>query len=275
MPSRLSKFTKDEMLSDVYKMDHPRRGRAIVINNRVFSPEMEKQGYGVRSGTDVDCTTICKRLQALNFQVDRYHNATCAEILAAFSDAANEDHSDADCFAGVLLSHGEEDLIMGVDAKLAIKDIFEMFKANNCKSLAGKPKLFFIQACRGKELDKGVDANVADAKRSHNSAFDGDGSDVIRIPNEADFLLSYSTVAGYYSWRNSTRGSWYIQALVHVLDRKGTTTEVQKLLTDLNRLVAYSDAYMSNTKIATMHGMKQAPSFTSMLTKDLYFMPKP
>ena len=34
-----------------------------------------------------------------------------------------------------------------------------------------------------------------------------EGND-ITLPSEADFLFAYSTVPGYYSWRNSQRGSW-------------------------------------------------------------------
>ena len=34
-----------------------------------------------------------------------------------------------------------------------------------------------------------------------------EGND-ISLPSEADFLYAYSTVPGYYSWRNSQRGSW-------------------------------------------------------------------
>lgn len=30
----------------------------------------------------------------------------------------------------------------------------------------------------------------------------------ISLPTEADFLYAYSTVPGYYSWRNSVKGSW-------------------------------------------------------------------
>lgn len=262
------------MLSDVYKMDYPRRGKAVIINNKEFSYEMQKEGYGYRSGTDVDCTAIGCRLKALGFDVDRYHNVTCVEIMKIFADVAKEDHSDADCFAAVLLSHGEQDHILGTDGKLNMKEIFQFFRANNCPSLAGKPKMFFIQACRGRQFDRGVNIDTVDAKRTYSSAFEE--NEVIRIPNEADFLLSYSTVPGYYSWRNSVNGSWYIQGLVYVLDKMGTTGEVQKLLTQLNKLVAYSSKYMSNTapKDPSMHGMKQVPSFTSMLTKDLYFVPK-
>ena len=36
---------------------------------------------------------------------------------------------------------------------------------------------------------------------------------VNKIPMEADFLIAYSTIAGYFSWRNSVKGSWFIQSL--------------------------------------------------------------
>ncbi|XP_052770377.1 caspase-3-like isoform X2 [Mya arenaria] len=269
---REPKITRKEMLSDVYKMDYEKRGKAIVINNKNFTPDMVRRGYGVRTGTDIDCTRICKRLEILGFDVDRRHDATCFEIKEAFALAAQEDHSDEDCFVGVLLSHGEEDKICGTDGTVELQDIFTYFKGNNCNTLAGKPKLFFIQACRGHKFDSGQNLNTIDAKRGYDDAFEK--AEDIRIPNEADFLLSYSTVPGFYSWRNSTNGSWYIQGLVHVLDQYGTTLEVQKLLTKLNKIVAYQDKFMSNTNDPSMHGKKQIPSFTSMLTKDLYFLPK-
>ena len=39
------------------------------------------------------------------------------------------------------------------------------------------------------------------------------------IPNEADFLLSYSTVPGYASFRHTTTGSCYISELTELLDQ--------------------------------------------------------
>ena len=36
----------------------------------------------------------------------------------------------------------------------------------------------------------------------------------------ADFLISHSTITGYYSWRNTAAGSWFIQSLVHILENK-------------------------------------------------------
>ena len=35
-----------------------------------------------------------------------------------------------------------------------------------------------------------------------------DRTNDISLPVESDFVYAYSTVPGYYSWRNSQRGSW-------------------------------------------------------------------
>jgi len=40
---------------------------------------------------------------------------------------------------------------------------------------------------------------------------------VNKLPMEADFLFAYSTVSGYFSWRNSTNGSWFIQSLCNYI----------------------------------------------------------
>lgn len=48
---------------------------------------------------------------------------------------------------------------------------------------------------------EGVDSNPYDVQY------------VNKIPMEADFLIAYSTISGYYSWRNSVNGSWFIQSL--------------------------------------------------------------
>lgn len=59
--------------------------------------------------------------------------------------ASEEDHRNSACFACILLSHGEENLIYGTDGMIAIKDLTGHFRGDRCKTLLEKPKLFFIQ----------------------------------------------------------------------------------------------------------------------------------
>ena len=37
-----------------------------------------------------------------------------------------------------------------------------------------------------------------------------DRTNDISLPIESDFIYAYSTVPGYYSWRNSRNGSWRV-----------------------------------------------------------------
>jgi len=58
---------------------------------------------------------------------------------------AGKDHTDCDCFAMAVLSHGDEGQVFGTDEAMQIKKLVEPLK--QCESLRGKPKLFFVQVC--------------------------------------------------------------------------------------------------------------------------------
>jgi len=63
-----------------------------------------------------------------------------------------DSHRTADAFVLVLLTHGSQGSIFGVDGdRVRIEDITTLFDGNHCPHLQNKPKLFFIQACQGSE----------------------------------------------------------------------------------------------------------------------------
>ena len=65
-------------------------------------------------------------------------------------ESVHKDHSNADCFALIILSHGDEGVVKGVDGKqVEISWIKTCFDGYFCPKLAGKPKLLIIQACQG------------------------------------------------------------------------------------------------------------------------------
>ena len=80
---------------------------------------------------------------------------------------ANEDHTEEDCFICCISTHGDQDLqphspfsnsmqladlIYGYDGILYLRLITDMFTEERCPTLAGKPKLFFIQVYKVAEL---------------------------------------------------------------------------------------------------------------------------
>ena len=61
-------------------------------------------------------------------------------------------HTEGDAFILAIFSHGAKGRIFGIDGRdVKIEAIKEAFDGKHCKSLAGKPKLFIIQACQGSE----------------------------------------------------------------------------------------------------------------------------
>ncbi|KAL0113110.1 hypothetical protein PUN28_012371 [Cardiocondyla obscurior] len=242
-----------------YNMNHSKRGLAFIFNHEFFTVPHLKPRYG----TNVDCENLSNSLKNLSFDVKDFHNLTFKDVLNQLEKAAEMDHSEYDCLVVAVLSHGELGVLYAYDTAYKADSLWNHFTADKCQSLAGKPKLFFIQACQGDKLDPGISLKERTETDGHNVP-------TFRIPAQADFLIAYSTVPGYYSWRNTSRGSWFMQALCTELRDNGTRYDILTLLTFVSQRVALD--FESNTpdNIA-MHQQKQIPCITTMLTRLLKF----
>ncbi|KAK7479512.1 hypothetical protein BaRGS_00029229, partial [Batillaria attramentaria] len=106
----------------------------------------------------------------------------------------------------------------------------------------------------GTHVDRGHVELQADAKER----------DRLRlIPNEADFLVSYATVPGYVSWRNTREGSWFIGKLTELLDNYGHDHEIGDILTGVKLEVG------DRSTVRLQY--KQAPVEMNALRKKLVF----
>jgi caspase 7 len=115
----------------------------------------------------------------------------------SFAEVLEVDHSDSDCIAFIIMTHGDEgDVLHAKDRSYQLDDmICKKLTADKCTSLAGKPKLFFIQACKGSEQDLGTSLLSTDSPM----AFVFNRSRVVMIPNEADFFIAFSSAPGIYN----------------------------------------------------------------------------
>nr|KAG5693984.1 hypothetical protein BaRGS_002282 [Batillaria attramentaria] len=198
-----------------YKMDAVPRGICVIINNHSFYRESKASAESLdeREGTHVDRDKLKATFERLKFVVQCYEDQTDTDILQVIQRLAVHDHSNYDCFVCCVLSHGDLGVVYGSNGvPVKIKDLTKNLRPQFCPTLTGKPKLFFLQACQGKGRQEGHVELQADAKER----------DRLRlIPNEADFLVSYATVPGYVSWRNTREGSWFIGKLTELLDNYG------------------------------------------------------
>uniref|UniRef100_A0A8R1HXC2 Uncharacterized protein n=1 Tax=Caenorhabditis japonica TaxID=281687 RepID=A0A8R1HXC2_CAEJA len=255
------------------------RGLCLIINNEHFA-QMPS-----RSGTKTDKENITNLFRCMGYNVICKDNLTArGMVLAVREFARNELHGDSAIL--VILSHGEENVIIGVD-ELSVNthEISDLLNASNAPRLANKPKLVFIQACRGERRDTGfpildsVDGVAAMMRRTWDTR-DGPLSNFLgcvrpqvqqvwkKKPSQADMLIAYATTAQYVSWRNSVRGSWFIQAICEIFSEHAGDMDVVELLTEVNKKVACGFQTSQGPNI-----LKQMPELTSRLVKKFYFWP--
>ena len=89
----------------------------------------------------------------LGFKVEVFDDLTSLEMIESFSREFRDDkRAKDDCFVGFLLTHGDYGKVYGVDnIPVEINQLTAMARSTTCRKLANKPKVFFIQACQGKE----------------------------------------------------------------------------------------------------------------------------
>ncbi|KAM4781944.1 caspase-6 isoform 5-T5 [Cyanocitta cristata] len=254
-----------------YKMNHQRRGVALIFNHEHFFWHLMLPD---RRGTMADRNNLKRSLTDLGFEVRLFDDLKAEDVQQKIYEASMDDHSNADCFVCVFLSHGVDDHVYAYDDKIKIQTITDMFRGDKCQSLVGKPKIFILQACRGDKHDDPVIAH--DSTDSSSEALvnetEVDAAVVYTLPAGADFIMCYSVAQGYYSHRDTVNGSWYIQDLCETLRKHGSSLEFTELLTVVNRKVSYRRVDVC--KDVNALGKKQIPCFASMLTKKLYFHPK-
>uniref|UniRef100_A0A2K5PZH5 Caspase-3 n=1 Tax=Cebus imitator TaxID=2715852 RepID=A0A2K5PZH5_CEBIM len=232
-------------LDNSYKMDHPKMGLCIIINNKNFH---KSTGMASWSGTHVDAANLRETFMNLKYEVRNKNDLLHEEVMELMRNVSKEDHSKRNSFVCVLLSHGEEEIIFETNGPIDLKKITSFFRGDCCRSLTGKPTFFITQACRGIEPDCGIemDRGVDDGMACHN------------IPVEADLLRAYST-----------DGSWFIQSLCAMLEQCTHKLAFMHILTQVNQKVATE--FESFSLDAAFNAKKQIPCIVSMLTKELYF----
>lgn len=115
------------------------------------------------------------------------------------------DHKNNDCILFVILSHGHLGAFTTHDSIFLLDDLYNAFTADKCKSLAGKPKIFIIQACRidqNDPVDKGVIFGDKSSRVSSRALKDYTDMEKRKrqmhysLPSHSDFLVVYSTSPG-------------------------------------------------------------------------------
>ncbi|XP_056236248.1 caspase-2 isoform X2 [Seriola aureovittata] len=273
-----------------YRMNSSPRGFALVISNVTFDTCAAAADLDPRKGGEVDDEVLRKVFTELDYMVAVHRDLTAQGMRSCIENfCRRQDHRTVDSCVVCLLSHGVEGAVYGTDGELLQLDwVFEAFDNAHCPLLQNKPKMFFIQACRGDEMDCGVEqidgpartcspsCEQRDAGREGQGDADsrqrGDlGRPRIKLPQRSDMICGFASLKGTAAMRNTKRGSWFIQELNTALRLHARDTHLADILVQVNGRIKEREGYAPGT---AHHRCKEMSEFTSSLCKDLYLFPK-
>ena len=205
-------------------------GIALIISNTEFEDPLL-----YRNGGKEDENQIQKLFTTLHYKVVPLNNLRVSQITRALKIVTQHPDgkltttqdreklavlSNKDClvsamhdsFVLCLMTHGVEGAVLGTDEEQCkIQEIHDII--GSCKILSNKPKMVFIQACRGNKV------------LQHDAA-----------TNAENLLLSFATPHGYVSYRDDY-GSWYMQEICRIFNKGYKTKDVESMIAEVQAAV--------------------------------------
>ena len=262
-------------------------GLALVIANEKF------QGLPQRLCANVDTQRLKKSLASLGYRVEVRSNQTAEQMERIFEiiggggggrDKSLQVRKEDDSFICIISSHGDwdeaknTDVIYGSDkGTIDLQEtVYENLGTTKCELLKGKPKMFFVQACRGGQFGR----IAADSSES-------------RLPHESDFLISYSTapqtkafrydpnkaqpegaqidLTGQQSFDRFNVGSFYITEICLAFDNFARKMDLMTMVLFVHQRLQASDKMLFKLGSTTT---RQCPHMSVSLRGAVFFFDK-
>jgi hypothetical protein len=247
-PRQIPDMNPDEL----YPLDKNPHGVCLIINNHRFYHETDQsKAHPDRGGAEIDQYNLTQTFRYLRYKVEVLENLTADRMTDTLMHMSQRDHSNYDSFVCCILSHGEHDIIHGANSEpVNVNDLTGLMKLS--ATLRNKPKLFFIQCCRGEAEEVGFEKDNPGESSTFRST----------IPRDTDFFLGYATPLGKAAYRSRKHGSWYISELCKVFTQYGYQNSLSSMMRRVNRQV--SNAF-------TKDGYKQCAEFVDRLRREVHF----
>ena len=148
----------------------------------------------------------------LGFAVDVHQNLTANRMMLEVANYGTMKHNGV--FVLIILSHGGAgDVVYGTDYSLEVHTLQQMFYTTRCPSLAGVPKVFLIDACRGDTEEKGHSYRIPKTDREMKSS-----ETRTYITDSSDFITVFASTHGNAAYVDEDGRSYFIQTLVEVIE---------------------------------------------------------
>ncbi|CAL4171001.1 unnamed protein product, partial [Meganyctiphanes norvegica] len=234
----------------IYTMINKPRGIASIVYSTEDDPK-----YGEKNQQ-----WLKEMWEGLGFQVIEVNNPNKDELthhLEHWKSEIGRSPSKHDCFSFSFIGHGgikngEEYLLLRNKEEYKCIDLYAKFSAPLCPGLAGKPKLFILQACRGVQNGKSVELFTSASPSNI-------------VTDMSDYFILQPSFLGYKSYFNIQNGqSPFIETVKDVFLGEYRVNDVQSMATNITRKI-------SNNSPLLKDGKSQTTTITTTLRKALYF----
>ena len=236
---------------DFYSIDSTatRKGVALIISNSKFT-NMEDRDYAKK---DVDL--LEETFRDMNFEVVKKEDLKKTKILRLFRELHKECKKEDSIFFCFIGSHGGcnklgEEYICGKDgARIYLHEIYtELAK---CEILREKPKVIFVQACRGDR--------------------EGKVNNFSQIADWSDILVSFCTAPHHLSYcPPPPSSSVFVSTLCEALKKNYERTDIETIIIEnvhQQLQAGYKGVVLSEGKF-----FRQCPIILSSLRARIYLM---
>nr|XP_045609300.1 uncharacterized protein LOC123765010 isoform X1 [Procambarus clarkii]XP_045609301.1 uncharacterized protein LOC123765010 isoform X1 [Procambarus clarkii] len=226
-------------------------GLCIIINIKTFMKPREMNDnipLSDRHGSDIDKERLEGTFKLFGFHVMHFDNPDYDKIHQFFKNLrVNPRLAVVSCLAVCIMTHGDEQdqLYLHDRSCISITDIRKLCFS---QALLNKPRLYFVQACRGEQALRPI-------------LLQQDTCTVTHV--ESDCLISAATVKGYSAVRSQTEGSWYITDLCHAMQEYGHILPIKNVLQKTRHSLKSRMGSMNNTYVTQLSEDKDT------LTKDV------
>ena len=214
------------------------------MNNTVFNtPQL-----GELEGGKKDEEDLKKLFKKLGFTVMVHKNLTAEKMKSTAEGYSHMKHSGV--FFLIILSHGGEgDVVYGTDGKkVEVHQLKKLFYATDCPSLAGIPKVFVIDACRGSRNEGAHHFMTKHTNPSPNRR----GS----VTDSADVYTIFASTRGTTAGIDSELGSHLTRNFVDIVTKATYEKNFEEIMIKVKRHIQSIKTQTAET--------------TSTLTKDYY-----
>ena len=213
----------------------------VVVFNYIFKENFAGR-HSPREGAEYDSVKLKQTFENLNYEVIVYEDKTAGETLQYLDHIIESKLRGKSVLVLVFLSHGGQTNFDGalttVDGSIIeVSDIWLRLSDSKCCAMKGKPKLMFLNFCRGPlsesplQYDNVKDTEVKEAPR--------------------DLAIIHSSLPRFEALRKSESGTMFIKSLCEIIKEYAHTEDLMgivKLLNDLMRIRHATTVEMRNIR---------------------------